>query len=213
MEKKRPVLFVGNGIAQRIQIAEKWDSIINDTAKRYGVNISQDILKKLPYNMQIVAASNDNVDKAMVGLSERLKSIALNEEQKAFTQRVLELPFTDILTTNYTYELERSVSDNKTFRCRYPADHKHRATDMTLFGHIPVCVDGTEKKIWHAHGHACSPNSVIMGYYFYGKLISRIQSYIPQMLKGWRAAEKNGSDFEIRSWVDCFMTCDVYMGW
>ena len=141
MEKKRPVLFVGNGIAQRIQIAEKWDSIINDTAKRYGVNISQDILKKLPYNMQIVAASNDNVDKAMVGLSERLKSLALNEEQKAFTQRVLELPFTDILTTNYTYELERSVSDNKTFRCRYPADHKHRATDMTLFGHIPVCVD------------------------------------------------------------------------
>ena len=211
MEKKRPVLFVGNGIAQRIRIAEKWDKIINDTAKRYGINISPDILKKLPYNMQIVAASNDNVDKAMIGLSERLKSITLNDEQKAFTKRVLELPFTDILTTNYTYELERSVSDNKTFRCRYPADHKHRATDMTLFGHIPISVDGTEKKIWHIHGHACAPNSVIMGHYFYGKLISRIQSYIHQMLKGWRAAEKNGGDFEIRSWVDCFMTCDVYM--
>ena len=81
---------------------------------------------------------------------------------------------------------------------------------MTLFGHIPVSVDGAEKKIWHIHGHACAPNSVIMGHYFYGKLISRIQSYIPQMLKGWRAAEKNGGDFEIRSWVDCFMTCDVY---
>ena len=112
MKKKRPVLFVGNGIAQRIQIAEKWDKIINDTAKIYGVNISQDILKKLPYNMQIVAASNDNVDKAMIGLSERLKSITLNDEQKAFTKRALELPFTDILTTNYTYELERSVSDH-----------------------------------------------------------------------------------------------------
>ena len=105
MKKKRPVLFVGNGIAQRIQIAEKWDKIINDTAKIYGVNISQDILKKLPYNMQIVAASNDNVDKAMIGLSERLKSITLNDEQKAFTKRVLELTFTGILTTNYTYEL------------------------------------------------------------------------------------------------------------
>ena len=96
--------------------------------------------------MQIVAASDDNVDKAMIGLSEKLKSITLNDEQKAFTKRVLELPFTDILTTSYTYELERSVSDNKTFRCRYPADHKHRATDMTLFGHIPVSVDGTEKR-------------------------------------------------------------------
>ena len=112
MEKKRPVLFVGNGIAQRIQIAEKWDKIINDTAKRYGISISPDILKKLPYNMQIVAASDDNVDKAMIGLSEKLKSITLNDEQKAFTKRVLELPFTDILTTNYTYELERSVSDH-----------------------------------------------------------------------------------------------------
>lgn len=211
MENKKRILFVGNGVAQRIKIAEKWDKIISDTAGEYGVRIAEDILKKLPYNMQIVAASDDNVDRAMVGLSERLKAITLSEEQKAFTKRILELPFDNILTTNYTYELERSVSDSRVFRCRYPAELKRKQSDMTLFGYIPVSVDGAEKKIWHIHGHACSPGSVIMGHYFYGKLISRIQSYIPEMLKGWRAGERSGREFEIRSWVDCFMTGDVHM--
>lgn len=210
MNNKR-ILFVGNGIAQRIKISEKWDTIISDTAANYGTTTSHDILKKLPYNMQIVAASGDNVDKAMIGLCEKMKAIILDDEQKAFIRRVLELPFDFILTTNYTYELERAVSDNKMFRYHYPFDFKHSRNDITLFGYIPVNVGGSEKKIWHIHGHACAPNSVIMGHYFYGKLISRIQTYISQMLRGWHASEKNGRDFEIRCWVDCFMTSDVYM--
>lgn len=82
---------------------------------------------------------------------------------------------------------------------------------MSLFGYIPVTIGEEEKQIWHIHGHACAPNSVIMGHYFYGKLLSSIQGYISKMLKGWRMKQNLGHDFEIRSWVDSFMTDDVYM--
>ena len=209
MKNNKRVLFAGNGVAMRIGAANKWDEIIAEFAKKYVPLIDKELLKKLPYNMQIVAATHDNVDKSMVELCQKLKGITLDEKQKAFGRRILELPFDRIITTNYTYELERSVSENKTFRCRY--FEKKRERDMSLFGYIPVTVGEEEKQIWHIHGHACAPNSVIMGHYFYGKLLSSIQSYISTMLKGWRMRQNLGHDFEIRSWVDSFMTDDVYM--
>lgn len=209
MKNNKRVLFAGNGVAMRIGAANKWDDIIAEFAKKYVPMIDKELLKKLPYNMQIVAATHDNVDKSMVELCQKLRGITLDEKQKAFGRRILELPFDRIITTNYTYELERSVSENKTFRCRY--FEKKRERDMSLFGYIPVTVGEEEKQIWHIHGHACAPNSVIMGHYFYGKLLSSIQSYISTMLKGWRMRQNLGHDFEIRSWVDSFMTDDVYM--
>lgn len=209
MKNNKRVLFAGNGVAMRIGAANKWDEIIAEFAKKYVPMIDKELLKKLPYNMQIVAATHDNVDKSMVELCQKLKGITLDEKQKAFGRRILELPFERIITTNYTYELECSVSENKMFRCRY--FEKKRERDMSLFGYIPVTVGEEEKQIWHIHGHACAPNSVIMGHYFYGKLLSSIQSYISTMLKGWRMRQNLGHDFEIRSWVDSFMTDDVYM--
>lgn len=193
----------------QIGAANKWGDIISEFAKEYAPQLDGELLKKLPYNMQIVAATQDNVDKSMVKLCQKLREITLNEEQKVFGKRILSLPFDRIITTNYTYELERSVSENKVFRCRY--SQKHKESDMTLFGHIPVNIGGDEKQIWHIHGHACAPNSVIMGHYFYGKLLSGIQDYIPKMLRAWRDCKEHNRDFEIRSWVDSFMTDDVYM--
>ena len=81
---------------------------------------------------------------------------------------------------------------------------------MTLFGYIPVKIDDAEKQIWHIHGHACAPNSVIMGHYYYGRLLASIQQYIPKMLKRMRASDKYGKPYEIHSWVDSFMRDDVY---
>ena len=209
MKNNKRVLFAGNGVALRMGAANKWNEIIAEFAEEYDPQLDRKLLKKLPYNMQIVAATRDNVDKSMVELCQKLKEITLNEEQKAFGKRILSLPFDRIITTNYTYELERSVSENKVFRCRY--FEKKRERDMSLFGYIPVTIGEEEKHIWHIHGHACAPNSVIMGHYFYGKLLSSIQSYIPKMLKGWRMRQNIDGDFEIRSWVDSFMTDDVYM--
>lgn len=209
MSKGNRVLFIGNGVAMRMGAAKSWDKIIADLAEQYLSHADSGPLKKLPYNMQIVAATHDTVDESMVELCQKLRGITLDEKQKAFGRRILSLPFERIITTNYTYELERSVSENKTFRCRY--FEKKRERDMSLFGYIPVTVGEEEKQIWHIHGHACAPNSVIMGHYFYGKLLSSIQSYISTMLKGWRMRQNIDGDFEIRSWVDSFMTDDVYM--
>lgn len=211
MGKNNRVLFAGNGLAMRIGISNQWNDIIEKCREKYNPALDSEYLRKLPNNMQIVAATHDNVDGAMAELCRNFKGISLDEEQKTFAKIILELPFDRIITTNYTYELERAVCDNKSFCCKYHEEIKRRKSDMTLFGYIPVKIGEKEKQIWHAHGHSCAPSTVIMGHYFYGKLLSRIQRYIPNMMKGWHTSEKLGREFEIRSWVDSFMTDDVYM--
>ena len=100
MKNNKRVLFAGNGVAMRIGAANKWDEIIAEFAKKYVPLIDKELLKKLPYNMQIVAATHDNVDKSMVELCQKLREITLNDEQKAFGKRILSLPFERIITTD-----------------------------------------------------------------------------------------------------------------
>ncbi|WP_294388054.1 hypothetical protein [uncultured Ruminococcus sp.] len=42
MKENNRVLFVGNGIAMQMGIAEKWDTIIEDIAKDYDVKLFPD---------------------------------------------------------------------------------------------------------------------------------------------------------------------------
>ncbi|RGM22295.1 hypothetical protein DXC23_04405 [Eubacterium sp. OM08-24] len=91
MKENNRVLFVGNGIAMQMGIAEKWDTIIKDIAKDYDVKLFPDTNNYLPNNMQIVIATNDNVDKAMAEFCEKLKAISLTDEQKIFGKKILSL--------------------------------------------------------------------------------------------------------------------------
>lgn len=50
MKENNRVLFVGNGIAMQMGIAEKWDTIIEDIAKDYDVKLFPDTNNYLPNN-------------------------------------------------------------------------------------------------------------------------------------------------------------------
>lgn len=80
MKENNRVLFVGNGIAMQMGIAEDYD-----------VKLFPDTNNYLPNNMQIVIATNDNVDKAMAEFCEKLKAISLTDEQKIFGKKILSL--------------------------------------------------------------------------------------------------------------------------
>lgn len=92
MKENNRVLFVGNGIAMQMGIAKKWD-----TTKDYDVKLFPDTNNYLPNNMQIVIATNDNVDKAMAEFCEKLKAISLTDEQKIFGKKILSLVVSKLL--------------------------------------------------------------------------------------------------------------------
>ena len=61
---------------------------------------------------------------------------------------------------------------------------------------------GSSQEIWHIHGEARKPNSIVLGHLYYGNLLTRCSGY----LYGDAGCEEG----EVFSWVDAFMLGDVY---
>ena len=99
-------LFLGNGINRAFN-GDSWEKLIDKIAVEFDSGFSKDTVKDLPFPMQVVAVSKDNVNSAMKKISEDMNFVN-TEEQDAFLQKVLSVPVDNIITANYTFELEQA---------------------------------------------------------------------------------------------------------
>lgn len=204
---QRPgVLLLGNGI-NRLFSSESWGDIIKDYAVENHVEFNKAVFDRMPYNMQIVAATRDTVDKSMKSLCAKLNDIPTCEKQKDFMKNILDLGFTHILTSNYTYEIERSITEKKRYRVTSTVEKYNNTKDMMLHREITL----EDRHIWHIHGHVQTPDSVIMGHYYYGRLLSKIQEYVPQFIRRYKGCEHYEKNCRAESWVDLFLCGDVHI--
>jgi hypothetical protein len=88
---------------------------------------------------------------------------------------------------------------------------KPKAEATALYHYLLIPHDGIETAIWHIHGEAAIPDSMIIGHYYYGRLLSRIQSYTAETIRRYKIAERNGDLFYPRSWVDYILFGNVYI--
>ena len=206
----RSVLFLGNGINRSFN-HKSWDDLISETNET-NAKCDVESIKELPYNMQIIAATNDNVDKEMKTIS-KILNYDINKEQADFLQMLITDEFSAIITTNYTTELEQALGmkNNKYSFYKHMQYTKADLTDKMkksqLYNYLMI--DG--KSIWHIHGHIYAPSSVKMGNYYYGKLTSQIEQYISTLLRNYKASKNYDFPFVPKSWIDYFMLSDVYM--
>lgn len=210
-----PVLLLGNGVNQLFE-GTPWKTIIADFSRESGITCEQSALEKLPATMQIVAVSGNHIDSQMPRLSEKLLQAKLPEDKKAFLQEILDLPAVQILTTNYTYELEQTLdpgySRGRAGRSTYyTVDKLDRSNDMMLHRFTKLPHGDDERYIWHIHGLAYKPSSIVIGHYYYGKLLAQIQRYVGGMMARYKAAESQGKAYLPRSWVDYFLMGDVHI--
>ena len=70
-------------------------------------------------------------------------------------------------------------------------------------------IDG--KSIWHIHGEAAIPKSMILGHYYYGKLLSEIQNRVPQFMRSYKMAISKGISVTYKSWIDYFLVGDIHI--
>lgn len=209
------ILFLGNGINRQFEQGS-WDDIINDYAVKNITGYKKGQLKDFPATMQIVMATGDKVDKSMVDLAKKFLECEITDEQICYNQKLLRLPFEHIITTNYSYELELAVGggysvgnyrkQNFVTNC----DIKNN-NDMNLYQYTDVTFNEAKKHIWHIHGQLYKPKSIIMGHYYYGKLVSQIQNHIPHLMAKWNGCKTHDKNFNIKSWVDLFIFGDVHI--
>lgn len=208
------VLILGNGINRSYDFAS-WDSLIEAISTKESGEIDREILEKVPYPMQPVILTEDHVGTQMKGISNRLSLLRAPSEEETMLNSFASLPIDSILTTNYTYELEKAL-DNQ-FVCMPSRKCKARKVAYTKNGdystkHLHTCfVLEDYPPIWHIHGEAARHETMILGHYYYGKLLAKMQQYIPSLIARCKTAKSRQLDISIYSWLDYFMLGDIYI--
>ena len=205
------VLLLGNGI-NRSFAGDDW----NDLVKKLHINrkVPVDSLKDVPFPLKAVLSTNDNVydsiknnDELFYGLSDEKL-----EESRSLMESLLDIPFDYILTTNYSYEIER-IADPKIRRDGKNCKSKNLVKGNRVEGKYLLSsytnVSSKERpiKVFHIHGEAKKPDSIILGHYYYGSLLSKMQSRIQN---NQFIIQKQGKPPVVNSWMDAFIMGDVY---
>ena len=217
MRKRIPqILLLGNGINRAFN-SDSWDDLLNSIDRRGEKYDIEDY--RCPETLKAILVTEDNVDKALRTHKERLGNLGTKkpEKQKALLKRLLNAGFDEILTTNYSYELEiaaldeENINDKALRRMQRHTDEVKRCeTRFMLHTYNSVELD-EEKRIWHIHGEARKPDSMILGAYYYGDLLGKIID-LNKKRGNYYARSQSGEKIpKIRSWTDAFVLGDVYI--
>lgn len=216
VSKKENVVLFGNGICRCIGM-NSCDDIIEQIRKENNPDVDPEIMNKLQFPQKIVVATGDRVDENMKRLTKDMIDTVYTQEDMHFLKELVMKSPTVILTANYSTELERAAYGKFT-RYTYNknltkvSDLRNSAEDLGLNKYIALMMGETEKQLWHIHGNAMKPKSIVMGHYYYGKLLREIQEYIPNFMRRYHNAKhSNRHIMQVKSWVDYFMINDIHI--
>lgn len=208
------VLLLGNGINRAYGFAS-WDDLIGSIRTKELTDEEAECLKRVPYPLQPVILTDDHLDTQMKQISVQLSDLCAPEEERTVLRAFAALPVDSILTANYTYELEKAL--DTTFKCLpgrrcksrkivYGESGKYNTVQL----HTCFSVD-TYPPIWHIHGEAARHGTMVLGHYYYGKLLSKLQQYVSSLLARYTARSAGAQSMEMHSWMDYFMLGNVYI--
>ena len=214
-EKNFPkVLLLGNGI-NICNGCERWsDFLLSIRDKKFDMDVKT---LKSPMPLQAVLISNNTIDEKLKEKSKKLLPSQKLVCDNFPVNKILSLGFENILTTKYTYELEQASFDNQplsadklkklfTHSENYKADRKY-----TIHSYNKVIYEGKEEKIWHIHGEARKHSSMVLGHYYYGKLVKKIIEYVDGRSGLYWQQQEEGKEIKTDSWIDAFIMGDVYV--
>lgn len=215
--KHPKVLLLGNGLNRAYGVSN-WSDLIAkiscDSLEEYKSNG----LDNLPYPLQAIIYTHDNVNEGVDIISDWLLEENVNSELAEQLQILADIGFDAILTTNYSYEIEKAL--NPKFKCKKGCACKSRHSNYKgkrleeqfgIYKYMHMETETNTNNIWHIHGEAARSNSMVLGHYYYGNLVSTIQHYIKSFIARYRGCALYKKDFVARSWIDHFMQGDVYI--
>ncbi len=206
------VLLLGNGL-NRVYGGASWAGLLE---KINRTDFTPEQVKGIPMPMQAVLLSEDHVDVSLKDLRRELTRCELHPWLEGLLRKLLAMPFDCILTPNFTYELECAADPRF---LEVPSRHRRyqrhtRAVDRAerefmLHTYYALPTARGEVPVFHVHGEARKPDSVILGHYFYGNLLFRYDDYLTRRAPDGKF--RMGPDgLTVDSWLDYFILGDVY---
>lgn len=163
---RQSALLLGNGLNRAIDNTA-WEDLIRTVHEQYEItgDASYTNFPLAFEQIELTALSNgtakeNDLKKMVAKYLPELKDLSLHKQYLA-------LPFQEIMTTNYDYNLEKAVLSNFD-RKAYPRVTKETKHSLGR----SVTVEG--KRIWHIHGEARYPTTICMGYGHYCAHLARL---------------------------------------
>lgn len=213
-ENKRPkVLLLGNGFTRAFYDSKPWNDLVDEIRDKDKFPLPAPKYD-MPTPIKIEMLTNGVNFLKDEDFQIELRDLD-NKKNPGLLQRILNLNFDFILTTNYTYEIEcailggieRFVIEEMKERHRpYEIDPRKQKSDNLLysFNRVENIYNQFHPKkeidIWHIHGEGNFPLNIIIGHNAYCRLL---KSYIDYTSRT--------SCNNLTSWVDAFLTGDVYI--
>lgn len=213
------VLLLGNGL-NLASGAPKWTELIQKIKTNPKIQMDASITDVVPYPLLAVLVTGDQVD-SKIKENPELFCGCNNEMLKKirpFIQELLEIEFDELLTTNYSYEIERSaypeitqLGHNCVKLMRHTGGAKRAESKYLLHTYNEVKTNQKTSRVWHIHGEIRKPCSVVLGHYYYGNLLERYHKFFDGRRNKQFENEAMGLPPIIDSWLDAFVMGDVYI--
>ena len=204
------VLLLGNGLNLAYgSRSVSWKNLITDGTDQ---NVPDTIT--VPLSLEVVLRTGNHALEVLRRRRSELYGRVDTEELRSALGELLAMGFDEILTTNYSYELEEAalgieeVEDKDLVKLMKSTtgfiDRKY-----LLHSYHEVKRGEASNRIWHIHGEARKPSSMILDHYQYGALLNRFVNFCR-----WREMERGADEprlAEKESWLDVFLNADVYI--
>lgn len=210
---RRPqVILIGNGLIRSFgDSPTSWTDLLeNLTTEKYKGKINPN---GLPNTLQIILRTEGNVNNALDEHKEELKGNPVTPELHSRIDAIRKMNPDHILTTNYSYEIEcalagqKTLSDAKIARLQRHTSEVKKCEPQYM---IHSYNEAAGIPVWHIHGEARKPKSIIVGHYWYGTLLTNYKKIMEDRKDRYAKDAENGI-FTIKSWLDAFIMGDVYV--
>lgn len=170
-------LLIGNGL-NRVSTDVAWINLLKHLQEYYDIECSNEYTN---FPLEYERIEQAAIQKGMLKENEVKTLLAKNlpvVTDFSLLKQYASLPVDAILTTNYDYNMELSLS------CSYDRGKEKsstRETKHSLFRYTQVA----DRKIWHIHGEAQCPNTICMGYEQYCSHLSKMHEVLTTPKKGF----------------------------
>lgn len=214
---KRCSILLGNGLNRVVTEAAgvAWSDLLQDLCRALGVPTINLVEKPFPLAFEELCATCKPIGRSESDAKEQVAQWVRRVRHGALHDRLAQLPAANVLTTNYDYALWGGRSPE--------ANAGTTELLYSLFRRRSLA----ERWIWHIHGEAQVPRSILLGHDQYVRYAKRIQDYLlvprdsekPRALE-WQvttarspltAGEEFSSDGMRHSWVDLFLRDDLHI--
>lgn len=228
------VLLLGNGPNRVVSDDFSWSTVLSKLADLAGSKVSVEG-KPLPLVFEELVLGRAIGDATVFGAKHQssveadLRTYMARLIQKMRPNGIhamaLTAGFRHILTTNYDYCIEhahRTIVSEPEASAFLPA-HLVQEKKRSLFRRNVVATRRGDVFVWHVHGEALAPRSLVLGYNQYVRHVSNVASYLTSsrdprratgdaihspLLSGDATFDSSGRPY---SWLDLFLRNDVYI--